>query len=79
MIRFVMRGRASITRIAHDDLAAAREGDLTTTTTSAMYAAARQTADWGALPGSGDTLDIRIFQLSALIGRGAAKTTTLNF
>jgi hypothetical protein len=50
---------------------------LSVTTTSAVYTAAQQTADWGALLGPGDTLDIRIFQLSALIGRGAAKTVTL--
>jgi protein involved in polysaccharide export with SLBB domain len=47
------------------------------TTTSAIYTAAEQTADWGAPLGPGDTLDISIFQLSALIGRGAAKTVTL--
>lgn len=52
---------------------------LTTTTTNALYTAADQTNDWGALLGPGDTLDIRIYQLSALIGRGAAKTTTLIF
>ena len=52
---------------------------LTTSTTSVVYSAALQTADWGALLGPGDTLDIRIFQLSALIGRGAAKTVTLTF
>ena len=50
---------------------------LTTSTTSAIYTAAQQTADWGALLAPGDTLDIRIYQLSALIGRGAAKTVTL--
>ena len=52
---------------------------LTTTTASAIYTAAQQTADWGALLSPGETLDIRIFQLSALIGRGAAKTVTLSF
>ena len=52
---------------------------LTTSTTSAFYNAAQQTADWGALLGPEDTLDIRIYQLSALIGRGAAKTVTLTF
>nr|WP_245538082.1 phage tail protein [Roseobacter litoralis] len=52
---------------------------LSVTTTSAIYTAAQQTADWGSLLGLGDTLDIRIFQLSALIGRGAAKTVTLTF
>ena len=50
---------------------------LSATNTTALYTAAQQTADWGALLGPGDTLDIRIFQLSALIGRGAAKTVTL--
>jgi hypothetical protein len=52
---------------------------LSATTTSAIYTAAQQTADWGALLGPGDTLDIRIFQLSALVGRGAPKTVTLSF
>ena len=50
---------------------------LSTTTTSAVYTAAAQTADWGVLLGPGDTLDIRIYQLSALVGRGAQKTVTL--
>jgi hypothetical protein len=52
---------------------------LTASTTSAIYTAAQQTADWGAPLGPGDTLDIRIFQLSALVGRGAPKTVTLTF
>ncbi|SEL47587.1 baseplate multidomain protein megatron [Jannaschia helgolandensis] len=52
---------------------------LSATTTSAIYTATQQTADWGGLLTHGDTLDIRIFQLSALIGRGAAKTVTLTF
>lgn len=52
---------------------------LSTTTTSALYTAAQQIADWGAPLGLGDTLDIRIFQLSALVGRGAPKTVTLTF
>ena len=51
---------------------------LNATTTSATYTAADQTADWGAPLGPGDTLDIRISQLSALVGRGAPKTVTLN-
>ena len=50
---------------------------LSTATTSATYTAAQQSADWGAPLGPGDTLDIRIFQLSALVGRGAPKTVTL--
>jgi len=52
---------------------------LSTDTTSAVYTAADQTADWGAPLEAGDTLDIRIFQLSALVGRGAPKTATLLF
>ncbi len=52
---------------------------LSATTASVLYTAAQQTADWGALRGPGDTLDIRIFKLSALVGRGAPKTVTLNF
>jgi hypothetical protein len=51
---------------------------LSTTTTSVTYTAAQQTADWGAPLGPGDILDIRIFQLSALVGRGAPKTVTLS-
>ncbi|SFC45431.1 baseplate multidomain protein megatron [Tropicimonas isoalkanivorans] len=52
---------------------------LTTTTTSVLYTAAQQIADWGAPLGPGDSLSIRIFQLSALVGRGAPKTETLYF
>ena len=52
---------------------------LSTTTTSVAYTAADQTADRGAPLGPGDTLEIRIFQLSALVGRGAPKTVTLLF
>ena len=52
---------------------------LSTTTTSAVYTAAQQTADWGAPLGPGDILTVRIFQLSALVGRGAPKIVTLTF
>ena len=52
---------------------------LSTTTTSVTYTAAQQIADWGALLGPGDTLDVRIYQLSALVGRGAPKSVTLQF
>jgi hypothetical protein len=52
---------------------------LSTATTSVVYTAADQSADWGALLGPGNSLDISIFQLSALIGRGAPKTVTLSF
>ena len=52
---------------------------LSTATTSAVYTAAQQTADWGAPLGPGDSLTVRIFQLSALVGRGAARTVILSF
>ena len=52
---------------------------LSTATTSAVYTAAQQTADWGSMLAPGDTLDVRISQLSALVGRGAPKTVTLTF
>jgi hypothetical protein len=43
------------------------------------YTAAEQLADFGALLDPGDTLDLRIFQLSALLGRGAPASVTLQF
>ncbi|MCH8518120.1 MAG: phage tail protein, partial [Cyclobacteriaceae bacterium] len=52
---------------------------LTTGTTSALYSEADQIADWGAPLGPGDALTIRVFQLSALVGRGAPRTVTLSF
>ena len=52
---------------------------LSTATTSVVYPSAQQATDWGALLGPGDSLTIRIFQLSALFGRGAPKTATLTF
>jgi hypothetical protein len=52
---------------------------LSTATTSVNYSAAQQVADWGALLGPGDALDVRIYQLSALVGRGTAKFVTLQF
>ena len=52
---------------------------LTATTTNAVYSAAQQIADWDAMLGSGSSLDIRIYQLSALIGRGAMRSVTLTF
>ncbi len=52
---------------------------LTTSAASAIYTAAQQTADWSAPLGPGETLNIRIYQLSAQFGRGAAKTVTLTF
>jgi hypothetical protein len=52
---------------------------LQVATTSALYSAAQQTADWGAPIGPGQSLVIRIYQLSALSGRGAARSVTLSF
>jgi hypothetical protein len=52
---------------------------LAATTTSVTYTAADQISDWGALLTPGDSLDIRISQLSALVGRGAPKSATLFF
>ncbi len=52
---------------------------LTSTTTSVLYTAAQQTADWGALLGPGQTLAIRIYQLSNRLGRGDPATVTLQF
>jgi len=52
---------------------------LSTATISAVYASAQQTADWGSPLAPGDSLTVRIFQLSALVGRGAPKTVTLTF
>ena len=45
----------------------------------AVYNASDQIADRGALLGPDDSLTIRIFQLSALLGRGAPRTVTLSF
>ena len=50
---------------------------FTSGTTNVTYTSAQQIADWGALLGQGDSLAIRIYQLSALAGRGAPKTVTL--
>jgi hypothetical protein len=52
---------------------------LTATTANVTYTAAQQVTDWGALLGPGDTLDVRIYQLSALVGRGAVQISTLTF
>lgn len=50
---------------------------LSTATTSVIYSAAAQTADFGGLLGPSDTLDIRISELSATVGRGTSKSVTL--
>ena len=52
---------------------------LTANTTSALYTAAQQVADWGVSLGPGSSLAIRIYQLSALTGRGAVRSVTLFF
>jgi hypothetical protein len=52
---------------------------LSTGAQSVIYPATQQTADWGAPLGPGETLDVRIFQVSALVGRGAPQTVTLSF
>jgi len=52
---------------------------LQVATTSALYTAAQQTADWGAPLAPGQSLAIRIYQLSALIGRGARRSVILSF
>jgi len=52
---------------------------LTASTTSAVYTAAQQTADWGAPLGPGASLDIRIAQIGQAYGAGAAPITTLWF
>jgi hypothetical protein len=51
---------------------------LRATNTSVVYTEGQQTADWGGPLGPGDTLAVRIFQLSAQVGRGASKTVTLS-
>ena len=52
---------------------------LASTTTSVLYTAAQQTADWGAPFGPGQTLAIRIYQLSNRLGRGDPAAVTLQF
>ena len=58
---------------------AAVKRTLISSTTSVLYTAAQQTADWGALLGPGQTLAIRIYQLSNRLGRGDPATVTLQF
>jgi len=52
---------------------------LTSSTTFVLYTAAQQTADWGAPLGPGQTLAIRIHQLSNRLGRGTPAVVTLQF
>ena len=58
---------------------AAIKRTLTSSTTSVLYTAAQQTADWGAPLAPGQTLAIRIYQLSNRRGRGTPATVTLQF
>jgi hypothetical protein len=50
---------------------------LTTGTTSVLYSAAAQIADFGAVLGPGQSFTVRIFQLSARLGRGSPAIVTL--
>ncbi|PKP68240.1 MAG: hypothetical protein CVT83_05950, partial [Alphaproteobacteria bacterium HGW-Alphaproteobacteria-5] len=52
---------------------------LAAATTSVVYTSAQQIADFGAELAPGDTLEVRIAQLSSLVGRGTERTFTLNF
>jgi hypothetical protein len=52
---------------------------LASTTSSVLYPVAQQTVDWGAPLGPGQTLAIRIFQLSNRLGRGTPASVTLQF
>ena len=58
---------------------AAVKRTLTSSTTSVLCTAAQQTADWGAPLGLGQTLAIRIFQVSNRLGRGTPAVVTLQF
>jgi hypothetical protein len=52
---------------------------LTATVAEVVYSAADQTADWSAPLGPGNTLEIRIFQISNRLGRGTPAAVTLQF
>ncbi|MFQ8433713.1 hypothetical protein [Amaricoccus sp. W119] len=52
---------------------------LSATATRVTYTAADEVADWGAPLGSGDRLDIAIFQIAPVAGRGAPTRETLIF
>jgi hypothetical protein len=58
---------------------AAVKRTLSSSTTSVLYTAPQQTADWGAPLGPGQTLAIRIYQLSNRLGRGDPATVILQF
>jgi hypothetical protein len=57
--------------------AAAVKRTLASGTTSVTYTGAQQIADWGALLGPDDRLNVRVYQLSALVGRGAPAAAML--
>jgi hypothetical protein len=50
---------------------------LSSGTTSALYSAAAQIADFGAVLGPGQSFTVRIYQLSARLGRGTPAIVTL--
>ena len=52
---------------------------LSSATTSVLYSAAQQSADWSAPLVPGDTLSLHIFQLSTRLGRGTPAAVTLQF
>jgi len=52
---------------------------LTSSTTSVLYTAAEQTADWGGPLGPSQTLTICIYQLSNRLGRGDPAAVILQF
>jgi hypothetical protein len=56
---------------------AALKRTLTSTTTTALYSSAAQTVDFGALLGPGQSFTVRIYQLSARLGRGTPAIVTL--
>lgn len=58
---------------------AAIKRTLTATTTTAVHTAAQQIADWGVPLGPTNSPQLRIYQLSALIGRGTMRSANLTF
>ena len=52
---------------------------LTSSVQSVLYTGAMQTTDWGAPLGAGQSLSVRLYQISARLGRGARLDRTLFF
>ena len=52
---------------------------LASNTTSVIYTGAQQTADWGALLGPGNSLQVAAYQTTPQYGRGAPRLETLHF